>query len=384
MRRLTLICALSEAAPGLIPALTVRLGNANAGLRWREGVFLRHPNPSYASEAIVELVTERELLIEVRAPSPDYFLHVLSDSFEHLARRWKGLSYRQLIACPPHLTTGCSGRFDLGNLLAAQRLNTVTAQCPVCFSRYQVSELLTGFSAPPSGVSAADLSQLVGQLRDITVSVERIDGGVRHIEASAAENAYALRRLLIIAGSEITDCPRLFTLVGLPFTGLDKLKVHRRQFRLTLWCEHPGRQHPCLEGVYVFEKDAEWLRQVSAYIRPVLLILRGIIPLAATLTDMMLTKDQLKHANGELELMEALIAELPVPHENGLDEFRSGMTENPAAAVGADLRSIRQLLNEIDPYRKYGGLRRMLTASGEYLWICPVHVREYDPGLPDV
>ncbi len=82
--------------------------------------------------------------------------------------------------------------------------------------------------------------------------------------------------------------------------------------------------------------------------------------------------------------MQALIAELPVPQEDRLNDFNSGNAENPAAAVGADLRGVRQLLNELDPYRKYGGLRRMLATSGEYLWICPMHVEEYDPGLPDV
>ena len=99
---------------------------------------------------------------------------------------------------------------------------------------------------------------------------------------------------------------------------------------------------------------------------------------------MTLTQDQLKHARSELELMQALIAELPVPQEDRLNDFNSGNAENPAAAVGADLRGVRQLLNELDPYRKYGGLRRMLATSGEYLWICPMHVEEYDPGLPDV
>jgi hypothetical protein len=32
----------------------------------------------------------------------------------------------------------------------------------------------------------------------------------------------------------------------------------------------------------------------------------------------------------------------------------------------------------------FGDLRRVLTAAGDYLWICssPEHYRIYDPGLP--
>lgn len=61
--------------PGLISALTVRLSYADTGMRWRNGVFLRHPNASYASEALMELAST-DLRIEVRAPLPDLFLHV--------------------------------------------------------------------------------------------------------------------------------------------------------------------------------------------------------------------------------------------------------------------------------------------------------------------
>jgi len=34
--------------------------------------------------------------------------------------------------------------------------------------------------------------------------------------------------------------------------------------------------------------------------------------------------------------------------------------------------------------RTWGGLRRVLTPAGDFLWVCPEHYREYDPGLPDL
>ena len=53
-------------------------------------------------------------------------------------------------------------------------------------------------------------------------------------------------------------------------------------------------------------------------------------------------------------------------------------------AEGAELRAFRALLVQLDSTMRFGDLRRVLTPSGDYLWICPrpEHYRIYDPGLP--
>ncbi len=64
---------------------------------------------------------------------------------------------------------------------------------------------------------------------------------------------------------------------------------------------------------------------------------------------------------------------------------RSGGPDEPGirnTAEGAGLRELHTLLIELDPSRTWGGLRRVLTPSGDTLWLCPTHYREYDPGLP--
>ena len=80
IRALAMICQLSEPAPGLMAWLTVRQYRASTGMYWRNGVFLRHPNAAYASEALMEQRSPGELIVEVRAPSPDLFFNVLRDS----------------------------------------------------------------------------------------------------------------------------------------------------------------------------------------------------------------------------------------------------------------------------------------------------------------
>ena len=106
-RRLALVCQLREPAPGLMAWLTVKRHDDATGLHWRTGVFLRQRNPVYASEALLELRAPDQLAVEVRAPSPDLFFHVLSDTIESLiASRWPGLPYDLLIPCPETTTSG--------------------------------------------------------------------------------------------------------------------------------------------------------------------------------------------------------------------------------------------------------------------------------------
>jgi len=78
------------------------------------------------------------------------------------------------------------------------------------------------------------------------------------------ESADALRALLAMVGTEISDCPRLFTIVRVPPTGLQRVKVHLEHYRITLWCEYPGHCHRWPGVVYTCERTREWFRDVVA------------------------------------------------------------------------------------------------------------------------
>ena len=368
---------------GLISALTVRLSYADAGLRWRTGVFLRHPNPVYASEALIELAGA-ELWVEVRAPSPDFFLHVLQESFEHLAGRWPGLEYEMFIPCPASPADKCRGRFPLLSLLRARQQGQTHVMClQECGLTYKVAELLTGFSDPPRPVSPHLVGLTADQMRDIIAAgIRPLDQRIRDLQAAAASNADTLRRLLALASTEI-NCPRLFTLVCVPPQGLRKLKPHERHFRLTLWCEHPDYMHPCSEGTYNFVRQANWVRKVSRYARPILALLRTAMPLGGALADIMPTKEQLDHASSELQHMQELLDEFPELPEDGPDWTAVENTQLTPAS-GAYLREVRHLLNQIDGFQSYGGLDWVQASSGDILWVCREHIAAYRPGLPEI
>jgi hypothetical protein len=44
---------------------------------------------------------------------------------------------------------------------------------------------------------------------------------------------------------------------------------------------------------------------------------------------------------------------------------------------GAELRALRKLPDEVDPKQHWGGLKKVLTPEGHWLWLCDKHAKEY-------
>ncbi|HEY9837078.1 MAG TPA: hypothetical protein V6D27_09295, partial [Vampirovibrionales bacterium] len=88
-------------------------------------------------------------------------------------------------------------------------------------------------------------------------------------------------------------------------------------------------------------------------------------------------------AERDIEFMEHLAAELPklqgadpqnLLHSAGTETRKHYDLER---LQGAALRRLRQLLDEKDPPQHWGGLRKVLTPEGHYLWLCEHHARQY-------
>jgi internalin A len=289
-----------------------------------------------------------------------------------------------LTPCPTATTTGCGGLFPLEFLLTQQHAADVP--CQECGRRYQVAELLTGLRQSSTGPATGTADEALREALDIGLASLRRDiRDLQHdLHAAAAANADAMRRLLTVVSTEVPDCPRLFTLVRAPAKGIAKMDPRLQHFRLTLWCEEPGHWHPHTAGSYPIERSAEWFRQVARYARPVLAILRAVVPVAGPLAGIVFTKDQADQAKKELDLTQALLDDLPALRGDDTDwaDGPDGAAV-PAAAAGASLRGLRQLLNDdVDRSRRYGGLARFLTPAGDYVWVCPAHAAAYNPGLP--
>ena len=199
----------------------------------------------------------------------------------------------------------------------------------------------------------------------------------------AAETAHQLRILLKTVTREVSDCPRLFALVERQPRSRIRFPRSREYFRLTLWCEHPGHEHPRCEAQYEFTRPKTWFVTIAPYVLALSEVLQTTALVAgaalcgpthevvgAALRVAIPERDyDYEEVKRDLALMKALTDRL---------QKHPGV----ASAEGAEFRALRELLLELDPARFFGGLRRVLTPEGDYLWICPPHYREYDPGLP--
>ncbi len=380
VRSLAFTCQLSEPAPGLMAWLTVRHHRATTGKHWRRGVFLRHPIAAYASEALLRLRTDRELFVEVRAPSPDMFFNVLRDSAEDLLRRrWPGLTYQLSIPCPARQRDGtpCTGRFPLDGLLRFRESGGIGHTCLQCVQTHDVPQLLTGFSLPSPDLQPA-LERLEHQVTGVAEGVDRL-------ARFAADAAGSLNRVLKAIASEVKDCPRLFTLAAEEAKGWQRLRFGHRGYRLVLWCEHPGAWHAWPGATYRVQQPREWLVRVGPYANLVFKALRLVVPIAKDVAGLALGEEQFKQAQQELDLMRTLVEKLPGEGVGTRDlDARPAVTSVLTPAEGDALRALRVLLFSLDQTRGFGGLRRVHEPSGDFLWVCADHYRHYDPGLPAI
>lgn len=369
IRSLALIYRLSEPAPELVPWLTVRHYGATTGLHWQRGVFLRHPIEAYASEAILEFRNPNELVLEVRAPSPDLFFNVLRESVEKLIRdRLPGLSYQLDVACPGQAADGsrCSGLFSLDGLRRLQENGHTTHACVKCarLPSWEISSLITGYTGPSA---MADYQQ--NNNESATIELAR----------KAAATAHNMRCILQAISFEVTDCPRLLSITPYAADVVKRPKYRDLRFLMTMWCEHPGYWHPWSQAHYQFGVSEELFTQVKPYIRLILSALQLAIPFAGPVAVSLISA---KRLTGQLQMMGDLVG-FPAETEHVAARFgRDKSIAQLTMAESVGLRAIRTLLFEQDPQRTFGGLRCAQTASGDFLWICTEHYPEYDPGLP--
>jgi GTPase SAR1 family protein len=375
VRSLSLVCSMAEPTLGLVAWLTVRNHRFSSDRHWRRGVFLEHTE--YVSTGLFELLDERRLALTVRAPSPDYFFSILRDSLEDLiTRRWPGLDYALLIPCPSRMDddAACTGQFKLRTLLKFRESGRSEITCYECIEQQDVTKLLTGFGAPTVPLQPA--------LEEVRERLDEVAASVHRVESRAAATANEVRTVLKVLSTEVTDCPRFFTLASVTTTGWSWATFWKGRYRLTLWCEHPGRWHPCSEASYELSQPKEWLRTVAPYAALVTKTLRLAVPVAGAVAGVIWSEEDLKGVKDEIQLMTTLVQTLPEVDE----EREIGIRSSPelTSAEGAGLRALRSLLFEKDRSKSFGGLRRVQDPSGDFVWICPKHYPEYDPGLPEL
>ncbi len=370
--QISLVCELSDEPPGLAPWMIVRTHRfAGHPRHWQRGTFLHYGEHG---TALLEL-RRREFHVTVRAAWPNYFMSVLRFTLEALIhQRWPGLETRFSVPCPGQGEHGrrCRGRFPLKALYKYKQQGLAQLPCTSeCLSLLDIDELLTGFKAPETRVQLARIEQ-------------RLETGFAGMASAAAAQHMSLMRSL---GAENRDCPRLFTLLPEEIDGWSPAKIGRIRQRLTLWCEYSDGQHATCpigsggDGEYTFDSSKEWLRKIAPYAATIARTLKTVLPIAGAALKAGLDETLLKEVAPKLQLMEKLTSALL----QGDFDAPGAQTETEqllTRAEGSGLRELHSLLLELDPAKTWGNLKRVLTPAGEYLWLCPKHYGEFEPGLP--
>ncbi len=371
--QISLVCELSDEPPGLAPWMIVRTHRfASHPRHWQRGTFLHYGEHG---TALLEL-RRREFHITVRAAWPDYFMSVLRFTLEALIhQRWPGLETRFSVPCPGQDDTGrrCRGRFPLKALYKYKQQGLEQLPCTSeCLSLLDIDELLTGFKAP-----------------ETRVQLDRIEERIAKVAGTASAVAAQHMALMRALGAENQDCPRLFTLLPEEIDGWSPAKIGKTRQRLTLWCEYSDGQHPTCpigtggDGEYTFDSSKAWLQKVAPYAATITRTLKTVLPVAGAAVKAGLDETLLKEVGPKLQLMEKLASTL-LKADFDAPNAQEATEELLTRAEGTGLRELHTLLLDLDPAKTWGNLKRVLTPAGEYLWLCPKHYGEFEPGLPEL
>lgn len=372
-RIVTLRCTMQTPAPGLIAWLTARHHRDSTGKHWRNGVVLR--SERYDSDALFRSNSRGNVLdLLVSAPSPDYYFHTLRDGLELLlSQRWPGLRYTLRVPClyarGPYGRT-CGGYFPLSFLENQRKHRVKQTGCHTCGEMQSVEQLLTGMEP----------HQEEGALANLVASIEKSAAENASTAAILSDIRAAQRSMMRFLSAEVNDTPRMFTVRPRHKQGRVG-EIRRRldtqtHWELHFWCEQPEEQHPISDQSYSFELTKQWAQKVLPYAYYISKSLRAAVTLGTSLVDAwsvnMPGREELL---GQTQLIEAIASQLP---DFEVDERKlASLPPNWA-------RPVRAFLNDLDPQQTFAGLRRVITVSGDVLFICDEHYERYDPGLPQI
>lgn len=362
---------------------------------WRSGVLFADSGNDKHNARHLALVRayehSRALELTVRGPASFSFFNLLHDGLELTLDRFPGLDITRLIPCPDPLHEQCDHYFKYENLLKRIERNKLTIECPNCFENIQVTQLIFGID---------DKSQ--------NLVLERIDELGNQMEAAHDETRQSINSELI-ALRELTQrqflaqfireqrfaeshTPAVFLLYPIKTAWHKRLTV-ATTLQLDLCCQAPGAWHTLYRngektGSYTLDIQHGWIGEVAPYLKTLFRVMQFAVPFVGDwmINDVLQLEDGLSRADIEqewghhVELMQGYLDTLTNITDDDYDRrLESGFRVPDQRAHGAALRQIRALLDQLDPSQHWGGLRKVLTPEGHYLWLCEHHAKEYLP-----
>ncbi|MBI3914424.1 MAG: leucine-rich repeat domain-containing protein, partial [Chloroflexi bacterium] len=345
---------------------------------WRNGAVFAESDRKHLALALA-LPHDRYLQLTVRGPYPHNFFALLKDGIELILARFPGLQVTRLIPCPGHNGKPCTHEFDYELLLKRLHIKPMI-ECPVTLEDVSVPEMLFGWD---------------WNTRDAVL--ERLDV----IEHMGEESLVELKELRALAQREFTNafrrdqslieshCPNIFVLRprDADANGIRKVlqdaktTIAGRQIDLQLYCQAPGFWHPTkLGGRYQIDEPAKWIAATAPYLQRLITVLKYASPIVGPWFNLLDKATYDKVLKADLDFLNAVIKQIPDLEKEHPDFELSGhvgRADDPERVEGAALRALRALLDEKDTRQEWGGLRKVLTPEGHYLWLCNHHAQEY-------
>lgn len=312
---------------------------------------------------------ERQLQLTVRGPAPHNFFALLRDGLELTLARFPGLRIKRTVPCPGHDGGGCLHEFDFAKLQKAIERDApvMEVQCQDAFENVSVPRLLFGLHWSTEGNVISRIDELE----------EKVMGGQEAILTELRElRELAQREFLRLFNAQQqlaeSHCPNVFAV--LPKEGRWSDKLLGQKMVMQLFCQAPGHWHQVVKGAkggrYEIRKPADFFKSMGPYILKLAELIKYAAPVAGAAAGVA--------AAGQIKLMEELAKKLADRSYQEAELLeRTGVGGKAERIEGMELRALRVLLDKEDPQHGWGGLKKVLTPEGHYLWLCEEHAGEY-------
>jgi len=385
---------LQSIRPAGIPTWFIaRAHRFTTGTHWRHGaLFTDGPDCKHLA-LVVAPPSERYVTLTVRGPSPHNFFALLKDGLELTLARFPGLDIKRTMPCPGHNKEKCKGEFDFAQLeKAIEREEPVMQiQCREAFENVPVAKLLFGLHWSTENEiieRIVELQQVMARDHNVTFNEqlknfdELKDGQKLLLTESRELKELAQRGFTSLFNAaqklEESHCPNVFAILPKGEKGWLQ-NIFGQKMQLQLYCHAPGHWHPThTDDCYEIKQPAEWLKTMAPYIVKLAKVLKYAAPLAGPAVGMANAAfaETFKH---QLKMMEELSKKLGDGRDIDVAELTVGIGKigRLEQVEGAPLRALRELLDKEDPKHHWGGLKKILTPEGHYLWLCDEHAGEY-------
>jgi len=365
---------LNTLPPGIPTWFIARSHRFSTGIHWRTGAVLAD-GPDRKHLALVQAFDhEHYAQLTVRGPAPQNFFALLRDGLELTLQRYPGLKIRRMVPCPGHGGKACIHEFDHDQLLKRLEKKLSDVECPEGIEYIKIVTLLFGIQEDTIHHVLAELRKHDKLSREQTGAMLARANELVALLQREFTNTYRREQ----AFSE-THCPNVFVLRPVASTVPESLAALAGiKLRLQLCCQAPGRWHLLDEADYTFKEPQVWLEAMAPYVRRLVSVLKYLVPAAGPLmaAEMPQYEKLLSH---DIQLMTALVGLLPsvTPSASGHEAQTVGISDDIQLTSGAPLRTLRKLLDRLDPNNIWGHLEKVVTPEGHCLWLCPEHIREY-------